>query len=280
MTAELLHPKSRDSSATSGVSPTKLVPSTGQDPAPVPAGAASRCPPRRLCSSRSPRRRAAPSHRSAARGCRRPARDPTGAGTEPGDPTAGSLVLCPPPQSPPVPAAPPGSERSPGAGRGARCRRWSCAAAPGSRTFLGDVGGVRHCPPHPHTPHRLLLAPYEAGHPPRGVGMDRGWAWWGCSTLGGAHQGIPWQSQEPNSPQKGGQETPGVTRGGAQPPPHHPTAQHPKPRTRNRGDSCAVPRLVGQEQPCLPQQRLFLAGGRGAGRAPGYESPVCAAGEG
>lgn len=73
------------------------VPSTGQDPAPVPAGAASHCPPRRLCSSRSPRRRAAPSHRSAARGCRRPARDPTGAGTEPGDPAGGSLVSPPDP---------------------------------------------------------------------------------------------------------------------------------------------------------------------------------------
>lgn len=39
--------------------------------------------------------------------------------------------------SPLVPAVPPGSGRSPDAGLGARCRRWSCAAAPGSQTWQG-----------------------------------------------------------------------------------------------------------------------------------------------
>lgn len=146
-------------------------------------------------------------------------------------------VPCPPhpPQSPPVPAAPPGSERSPGAGRGARCRRWSCAAAPGSQTFLGDVGGVRHCPPHPHKPHRLLLAPYKAGHPSCGVGMDQGWAWWGCSPLGGAHQGNRWQSQEPNSPQKAGSGDPRRYPGGStapSTPPHNTAPKPPSPKSR------------------------------------------------
>lgn len=41
------------------------------------------------------------------------------------------------PHSPLVPAVPPGSGRSPGAGHGARCRRWSYAAAPGSQTWWG-----------------------------------------------------------------------------------------------------------------------------------------------
>lgn len=47
----------------------------------VPAGAVARCPPRPLCPSRWPQRRAAPSRRSAALGCRRPAQDPMSTGT-------------------------------------------------------------------------------------------------------------------------------------------------------------------------------------------------------
>lgn len=53
-----------------------LVCGVGQDPAAVPAAAASHCPRQRLCPSRWPRRRAAPSRRSAAQGCRRPAVGP------------------------------------------------------------------------------------------------------------------------------------------------------------------------------------------------------------
>lgn len=65
------------------------------------------------------------------------------AGTEP--PAPGEGVSGAPAR--PVPAEPRGSGRSPSACPGARCRRWSCAAAPGSQTWNGRWGGGQAWPP-------------------------------------------------------------------------------------------------------------------------------------
>lgn len=202
---------------------------------------------------------------------------PQGLGQSPGTPQAGPLC---PPQTPRVPAAPPGSGRSPGAGRGARCRRWSCAAAPGSRTWRGDVVGVGHSPPPTHVhPTGFCWHPTRPGTHPVGLGWTR--AGFGpkkppLHRAGGA--AAPWEmpskgtccrARNQTHPKERVRRPPALPGGGgAQPPPHHPAMQRPNPRARNCGDSCAVPGLAGQERPCPPQQHFFFGGGAGGPAGP------------
>lgn len=76
----------------------------------------------------------------------------------------------PHPPAHPVPAEPPGSEMSPSACPGAQCRRWSCAAAPGSRTWDGRGDRDQAQPSlSPRSISGVLLPPSKAEHPSQGT---------------------------------------------------------------------------------------------------------------
>lgn len=274
LTAEVLPPpKSGDiwgQPPHTGGSP---VPSTGQDPAPVPAGAASHCPPRRLCSSRSPRRRAAPSHRSAAQGCRRPARDPTGAGTEPGDPAGGSLV-SPPPDPPPYLQRLQEAEgaQAPAAGHDAEggVVQQLLVVEPGGGTWWGS--GTAPPPTHVH-PTGFCWHPTRPGTHPVGLGWTR--AGFGpkkppLHRAGGA--AAPWEmpskgtccrARNQTHPKKRVRRPPALPGGGEHSPLHTApqcSARTPEPETAVTPAPC--PGLQGRSGRARPSSIFFLGGGQ------------------
>lgn len=159
-----------------------LVSGMGQDPATVPAAAASHCPQQQLCPSQWPRRRGAPSRRSAARGCRQPVTGPhAGWDRAPGPRGGGSPILLPTRYLQSLQEAE--GAQAPAPGHDAECGVVQQLLVVEPR--MGEGMGVRHSPPcHPGVSQGVLLPPSKAEIPPGNTGpaqgsvsTGQGWRW-------------------------------------------------------------------------------------------------------
>lgn len=139
-----------------------LVPGVGQDLDAVPAAGASHCPRQQLCPSRWPRQRAAPSHHSAAPGCRRPVEGPHRLGQSPWTPVRGSPAPLPTLYLQSLEEAEGAQAPAPGHDAEGGVVQQLLVVKPG----VGDEVGVRHGPRPPVSIRGMLLAPGGCGARP------------------------------------------------------------------------------------------------------------------